>query len=71
MPVLWWVELSLVPLMGRTTLEGVLLGVCELSITLGILSADAWGCVPVLLVVWPEISSLGVCRHLGGAMSWC
>ena len=29
--------------------------------------ADGWGCVPLLLVVWPEASSIGVCRQLGGA----
>ena len=28
--------------------------------TLGSLSADGWGCVPVLLVVWHEVSSTGV-----------
>ena len=29
--------------------------------------AEGWGCVPVLLAVWPEASSIGVCRQLGGA----
>ena len=28
---------------------------------------DGWGCIPVLLVVWPEVSSTGVCRQLGKA----
>ena len=32
-----------------------------------LICADGWGCVPVLLVVWPEASSIGVCRQLGGA----
>ena len=32
---------------------------------------DGWVCVPVLLVVWPEASSTGVCRLLGRAQSWC
>ena len=27
--------------------------------TLGCLSADGWGCVPILLVVWHEMSSTG------------
>ena len=31
---------------------------------------DGWSCVPVSLVVWPEISSTGVCRQLGEAGSW-
>ena len=31
-PALWWVELSLVPLMGKATSSGVFWGVCELSI---------------------------------------
>ena len=39
--------------------------------TLGILSADGWGCVPFLLVVWHEVSGTGACRQLGGARSWC
>ena len=52
MPVLWWVELSLVPLMGRAVSGGVFWGVCELSTTLGSLSIDGWGCVPVFLSCW-------------------
>ena len=34
------------------------LGSYELSMTLGSLSADGWGCVPVLLVVWSEAFQL-------------
>ena len=30
-----------------------------------------WCCIPVLLVVWPETSSTGVCRQLDRAGSWC
>ena len=56
---------------GQCHIRGCVLGVCELSTTLGSLSADGWGCVPVLLVVWPETSSTGTCRLLGGAGSWC
>ena len=51
MPVFWWVGLDLVPLMGRAAFGGVFWGVCELSVTLGSLTANGWGCVPVLLVV--------------------
>ena len=38
--------------MGRATSGGVFWLVCELSMTLGSLSANGWGCVSVLLVVW-------------------
>ena len=71
MPILWWVELSLVPLMGRAVSGGVFWGIFELIMTLGSLSADGWSCVSVLLVVWHEVSSTGACRQLGGARSWC
>ena len=59
MPVLWWVELSLVPLMGSAMSGGVFWVVCELSMTLGSLCADGWGCVTALLVFWHEMSSTG------------
>ena len=49
-------ELGLVPLVGRAVSGGVFRGGCELSMTLGSLSADRWGCVPTLLIVWPEAS---------------
>ena len=58
-------------LMGWTMSDGVLGVVCELSMTLGSLSVDGWGCVPVLLVVWCGASSSGVCRQLGGAGPLC
>lgn len=45
----WWVELNLLLWQGHV--NGVLWGVCKLTITLGSLSADRWSCVPVLLVV--------------------
>ena len=51
MPVFWWVELDLVFLVGKAMFGGVFWGVCELSMILGHLSANGWGCVPVLLVV--------------------
>ena len=44
-------------------------GVCELSMILGSLSANGWGCVPVLLVVWHGASSTRACWPLGGAGS--
>ena len=36
-----------------------------------IFSFGGWNYVPVLLVVWPEGSSTGVCGLLGRAGSWC
>ena len=55
-PALWWVGLCLVLLVGRAMSRGMSRGVSGLRVTLGSLSADGWGCVPVLLVVWPEAS---------------
>ena len=69
MSVFWWVGLDLVLLVGRTVSSGVFWGVCELSMTLGSLSANGWGCVPVLLVFWHGVSSTGACWPLGGAES--
>ena len=60
MPVFWWVGLDLVILVGRSMSGGVFWGVCELSMILGSLSANGWGCVPVLLVVWHGASNTGV-----------
>ena len=61
MPVFWWMRLDLVFLVGRTMSGGVFWGVCELNLILGRLSANAWGCVPVLLVVWHRVSSIVAC----------
>ena len=67
MPVFWWMRLDLVFLVGRTMSVGVFWGVCELIMILGILSADGWGCVPLLLVVWHGVSSTGTFWSLSGA----
>ena len=56
-------------LVGRTTSGGVFWGVCELSMILGTLSANGWGCGPVLLVVWHGVSSTEACWSLSGAGS--
>ena len=69
MPVFWWMRLDLVFLVGRTVSSGVFWCVCELSMTSGSLSANGWGCFPVLLVVWHGASSTGACWPLGGAGS--
>ena len=67
MPVFWWMRLDLVFLVGRTLSGGVFWGVYELIMVLGSLSANGWGCVPVLLVVWHGGSSTVVCWLLSGA----
>ena len=46
-------RLDLVFLVHRPVSGGVFWGVCELIIILGSLSANGWGCVPVLLVFLP------------------
>ena len=69
MPVFWWMRLGLVFLVGKSTSGGVFWGVCDLMI-LCILSANGWGCVPVLLVVWHRVSSIVACWSLSGAGSW-
>ena len=65
MPVFWWVGLDIIFLVGRATSCGVFWGVCELVMILGSLSANGWGCVLVLLVVWHGASSNGACWPLG------
>ena len=67
MPVFWWVWLDPVFLVGRAESGGVFWGVCELSIILGILSANGWCGVHVLLVVWHGVFSTGDCWSLGRA----
>ena len=69
MPVFCWMRLGLVFLVGRSTSGGGFWGVCVLMI-LGSLSANGWGCVPVLLVVWHRVSSTVACWSLSEAGSW-
>ena len=69
MPVFWWVGLVLVFLVGTAMSGGVFWGISELSMILGSLSANGWGCVPVLLVDWHGAFSTGACWLLGGAGS--
>ena len=71
MPVFSWAGLDLVFLVGRSASGGVFWSVCELSVILGSLSANGWGCVPVLLVFWHGVSSTGACWPLGGVGSYC
>ena len=59
MPMFWWMRLDLVFLVCRTTSDGVFWGVYDVIMILGSLSANGWGCVPVLLVVWRGVSSTG------------
>ena len=65
----WWMRLDLVFLMGRTTSGGVFWGVCELIMILGSLSANVWGCVSVLLVVWHGILVVECSWSFSGARS--
>ena len=69
MPVSWWMRLDLVFLVGRTASSGVFWGVCGFIMILGSLSANGWGCVPVLLVVWHAESSTVAWWSLSGAGS--
>ena len=62
----WLMRLDLVFLLGRTTAGGVFFSVCELIMILGSLSANGWGCVPVLLVVWHRVFSTVACWSLNG-----
>ena len=66
MPVFWWMRLDLVFLVGRSTSDGVFWGVCGLIMILGSLSANGWGCVSVLLVVWHRLFSTVACCSLSG-----
>ena len=49
---------------------GVFWGICDLIMILGSLSANGWGCVPVLLVLWHSMSSTVACWSLSEAGSW-
>ena len=69
MPVFSWMRLDLAFLVGRTVSRGVFWGVCDLIMILGSLSANGWGCVPVLLVVWHGVSRTVACWSLSGAGS--
>ena len=69
MPVFLSMRQDLVFLLGRTASSGVFWGVCDLIMILGSLSANGWGCVPVLLVVWHSVSSTVACWSLSGAGS--
>ena len=69
MPVFWWMILDLVFLVGRTTSGGVFWGVFDLIMILGSLSANGWGYVPVLLVVWHRVSSTVACWLWSGGGS--
>ena len=67
MPEFWWMRLDLVFLVGMSTSGGVFCGVCGLIMILSSLSANEWGCVPVLLVVWHRVSSTVACCSLSEA----
>ena len=64
MPVFLWMRVDHVFLVGRSASCGVFCGVCDLIMILGSLSANWWGCVLVLLVVWHRVSSTVACWSL-------
>ena len=68
-PVFWWMKLYLVFLVGKTTSIGGCWGVYEIIMILDSLSANGWGCVPVLVVVWHGVSSTVACWLLSGTGS--
>ena len=65
----WWMRLGIVFLVGRTASSDVFWGVCDLIMILGGLSANGWGCVRFLLVVWHDVSSTAACLSLSGVGS--
>ena len=69
MPVFWWMRLDLVFLGGTSMSGGVFWGFCGLIMILGSLSANGWGCAPVLIVVWHRVSSTVGCWSLSEAGS--
>ena len=69
MSVFWWMSLALVFLVGRTMCGGVFWGVCDFIMILGSLSTNGWCFVPVLVVVWPRVSSTVACWSLSEAGS--
>ena len=64
-PAHWWVELGLFSVVSRALSSSVFRSSCGLRKTLSSLSADGWGCVPTLLVVWPAASQHWSLRALG------
>ena len=54
---------------GQDHVQCCVWGFCDLIMILGSLSANGWGCVPVLLVVWHGVSSTGACCLLSRAGS--
>ena len=72
LPVFWWMRLDLVFLLGRTTSSDVFSGVCDVIMILDSLSANGWGCAPVLLVVWHKVSITVALwsLSLAGSLHW-
>ena len=56
MPIHWWMEQGVVPLARSTKARSVFRDSSGLRKVLGSLPVDDWGCVPTLLVAWPETS---------------
>ena len=56
MPAHWKVELILIPLVGGALSLGEIRGGCVPGVHLGSLFAGGRGCLPTLIIVWPEAS---------------
>ena len=56
MPAYWWVKLDPGPMVGRAMSGAYLRGGCGLRKSLGYLSANGQSSVPILLIVWLEVS---------------
>ena len=70
MPVFLWMELDYVSLKGSAMSSNLFWDVNRHGIALGSQSANWLGCV-LVLKVWFEASSTGVCWPLSGAWSYC
>lgn len=55
-PANFWVELDFFPFSGQVVTSGMFSSIFKLNITLGNLFAHDCGCIPILLVVRPEVS---------------
>ena len=56
MPANFWVELDFFPSSGQAVTSGMFSCIFKLNTSLGNLFAHDYGCVPILLVVRPEVS---------------
>ena len=55
-PANFWVELDFLPSSGQAVTSGMFSSIFKLNTSLGNLFAHDYSCVPILLVVRPEVS---------------